>query len=90
MTTNENHYREPGNVLDEVRGARAAVEEEAGGLTGVGEYLRRIQEEYRTRTGRFAGVPSSRPEEVQRLIDAAEVGDPLLDEIRDANDRRNV
>ena len=88
MTSTDNHHRESRNVVDEVRTARAAVENESGGLTGLGEYLRRIQEENRARTGRFAGVPASRPEEVQRLIDAAEVGDPLLDEIRAAKGGR--
>ncbi len=51
-------------------------------MDGLGEYLRRIQEEYRSRTGRFADVPTVRPPEIPRLIDAAENDAPLLDEIR--------
>lgn len=84
MTSDRDHDREPRNVVDEVRAARAAVEEEAGGLTGLGEYLRKTQEEFRTRTGRFTGVPGGRSDDVQRLIESADVGDPLLDEIRAA------
>lgn len=78
----ENARREPRNVVEEVRAARAAVSEQAGGFAGLAEYLERVQEEYRTRSGRFADVPLVRPIEVQRLIDAAETGDPLLDELR--------
>lgn len=82
MTTVDDGHRGPRNVLDEVRAARAAVSEQAGGFAGLGDYLRTVQEEYRTRTGRFAGVPTERPDEVQRLIDAVETDDPLLDELR--------
>jgi hypothetical protein len=82
MTKTDNGQREPRNIVEEVRAARAAVSDEAGGIEGLGEYLRQIQEEYRTRTGRFADVPVERPEAVQRLIDAAESGNPLLDELR--------
>jgi len=44
-------------VVDDVRAARAAVTEEAGGLDRLGDYLRNIQSEYHSRTGRFAGIP---------------------------------
>ena len=84
MTTIDDQHREPRNVVEEVRAARAAVSKQAGGFAGLGEYLRKVQDEFRTRTGRFADVPASRPEEVQRLIDAAETGEPLLDELRAA------
>jgi hypothetical protein len=90
MTTTNNHRPEPRNVVEEVRAARAAVAEQAGGLARLGEYLRRVQEEYGTRTGRFAGVPLSRPAEVQRLIDAALTGDPLLDELRSIRGRNST
>ncbi|MFH0983164.1 MAG: hypothetical protein V2A79_16715 [Planctomycetota bacterium] len=82
MTTVDDTRREPRNVVEEVRAARAAVSAQAGGFAGLGEYLRKVQEEYLTRTGRFAEVPAERPEDVQRLIDAADTGDPLLDDIR--------
>ena len=82
MTPINNGCAEHRNIVDEVRAARAAVAREAGGLDGLGEYLRRIQEEYRSRTGRFADVPTDRSQEVERLIDAAETDAPLLDEIR--------
>ena len=72
MTTIDDGHGLPRNVVEEVRAARAAVSKEAGGFAGLGEYLETIQQEYRTRTGRFADVPTSRPQEVQRLIDAAE------------------
>lgn len=80
---NDNH-REPRNVVEEVRAARAAVSEQAGGFTGLGDYLQKVQDEYRTRTGRFVDVPVDRSEEVQRLIDAAETDEPLLEELRAA------
>jgi hypothetical protein len=70
------------SVVDEVRAARAAVAEQAGGLAGLGDYLARVELEFRTRSGRFADVPAQRPADLQRLIDAAETDDPLLDEIR--------
>lgn len=84
MTTVDDRHPEPRNVVEEVRAARAAVSAQAGGFAGLGDYLRNVQEEFRTRTGRFARVPVDRPAEVQRLIDAAETNDPLLDEIRTA------
>lgn len=70
------------NVVDEVRAARAAVAEQAGGLAGLGEYLKRVEDEFRSRTGRFADVPKERPADVQRLIETADTDEPLLDEIR--------
>ncbi len=82
MTTVDGSHPEPRNVVDDVRSARAAVSEQAGGFAGLGEYLEKVQQEVRTRTGRFADVPAVRPAEVQRLIDAAETDDPLLDELR--------
>ncbi len=88
MTTMDNRRPEPRNVVEEVRAARAAVSQQAGGFAGLGEYLRKVQDEYRTRTGRFAGVPADRSEEVQRLIDAAETDEPLLDELRAARSGR--
>jgi len=84
MTAIEGYRREPRNVVEEVRAARAAVSEQAAGFAGLGEYLWKVQDEFRTRTGRFADVPADRPAEVQRLIDAAETGEPLLDELRAA------
>lgn len=82
MATTDNSQQEPRNIVEEVRAARAAVSDEAGGIEGLGDYLRQIQEEFRTRTGRFTDVPVERPEAVQRLIDDADSGNPLLDEIR--------
>lgn len=76
------------NVVDEVRAARAAVSEQAGGFTGLGEYLQKVQEEYRTRTGRFAHVPAEWSDEVRQLIDAAETDEPLLEELRAARGGR--
>lgn len=87
MTTIDDGHGLPRNVVEEVRAARAAVSQEAGGFAGLGDYLEKVQEEYRTRTGRFADVPASRPQQVQRLIDAAETADPPLDEIRAARTR---
>ncbi len=82
MTTNDAGHREPRNVVDEVRAIRVAVSEQTGGFAGLGEYLRKVEKEYSTRTGRFAGVPTERSAEVQRLIDAAETDDPLLEELQ--------
>ena len=70
MSESDESRSEPRDIVDEMRAARASVSREAGGLDGLGEYLRRIQEEYRSRTGRFANVPTVRPPEVQRLIAA--------------------
>ena len=75
----DDRAREPNNAVDELRIARAAVGAQAGGLDGLGEYLAKLQEQYRTRTGPFADVPTARPEEVQRLIDAVEMGEARLD-----------
>ena len=82
MTTVDGSHPEPRNVVDEVRSARAAVSRQSRGFAGLGPYLEKIENEYRTRTGRFADVPAVRPAEAQRLIDAAETDDPLLDELR--------
>lgn len=82
MTTTHNNRAEPRNLVEEVRAARAAVAEQAGGFANLGEYLRKVQEEYGTRTGRFADVPLRRSAEVQRVIDAVLTGDPLLNELR--------
>lgn len=84
MKTADAQSREPRNAVEEGRAARAALSGQTGGLAGLGEYLQKVQDEFRTRTGRFAGVPRNRLPEVQRLIDAAETDEPLLDELRAA------
>ncbi len=82
MKPNDSGCSEHRSIVDEVRAARAAVAHEAGGLDGLGDYLRKVQEEYRSRTGRFADVPTVRSPEIRQLIEAAETDAPLLDEIR--------
>ena len=61
MKATDAHSREPRNAVEDARAARAAVSEQVGGLAGLGEYLRKVQDEFRTRTGRFADVPAERP-----------------------------
>ncbi|MCC7290669.1 MAG: hypothetical protein IT449_01255 [Phycisphaerales bacterium] len=62
------------SAVDDVRAARAAVGKEAGGLDGLGDYLRLIQEEYRTRTGRFVGLPAQFESGKRPARDARNVG----------------
>ncbi len=82
MAMIENSHKEPGNDVDDVRAARAAVSREAGGLEGLGGYLRSVQEEYRTRSGRFAGVPTERSAKTQQTIDSVEADETALDDVR--------
>jgi hypothetical protein len=70
------------NVVEEVRAARAAVLEEAGGFAALGEYLRQIEVEFRTRTGRFSDIPTERPDYLERLIESGTSDDALLNETR--------
>ena len=72
MSESDESRSEPRDMVDEMRAARAGVSREAGGLDGLGAYLGRIQEEYRSRTGRFADLPTVRPPEVRQLIDTSE------------------
>ncbi|NOT00675.1 MAG: hypothetical protein HOP29_08615 [Phycisphaerales bacterium] len=81
---------DPKNVVDEVRASRAWVVEQAGGFSGLGKYLKQVENEFRTRTGRFADLPLERSGDVQRRIDAAETDEPILDEIRGARGRRQT
>ena len=78
----ETHPSAFANVVEEVRAARAAVLEEAGGFTGLGEYLRQIEAEFRTRTGRFSDIPIERPDDLERLIETGTSDDALLSEVR--------
>ena len=80
MNNVNNNANEPRNVVDEVRAARAAVSKEAGGFAGLGDYLRRVQAEFEARTGRFAGVPSERPDEVRRIVNEADSVNQMLDD----------
>ncbi len=48
-------------LIQEIRAIRQAISERVGDdWDRLGEYLRRIGEEYRTRTGRLAGRPRGR------------------------------
>lgn len=60
------------SVIDDVRAARADVARQCNGLDELAEHLRVIGEEYRTRTGRFADIPTVRPNEVERQIESSE------------------
>jgi hypothetical protein len=61
-----------GNVLDDVRAAKAWVDAQAATIEELGKRLAAVDQAYRSRTGVFASVPLERPEWVQRLIDSAE------------------
>jgi len=64
--------REPmQNVVDEVRALRAEVSRETDGFERMGEYLRRIRDEYRNRSGRFAGLGTEPSESVRQAIASA-------------------
>ena len=56
MNQNNSEKQPPSDpVIDEVRSIRQAIGERfRDDLEQIGEYLRRIGEEYRTKTGRFA------------------------------------
>jgi len=67
-------------AVDDTRLARAAMSQ--GGFPALREYLRRVREQHRSRTGPFADLPSDRPEDVCRTIAAADMDEPLIDEVR--------
>jgi len=67
-------------AVDDTRRARNEIAQ--GGFTSLREHLLRVREEYRCRTGPFADLPTEQPEDVRRAIEAAETGEPLIDELR--------
>jgi hypothetical protein len=67
-------------AVDDTRLARAVISQ--GGFSALREYLRRIREQHRARTGPFADLPSEQPEDVRRTIAAADTDEPLIDDVR--------
>lgn len=59
------------DVVDEVRALRAEVSRETSGFEHIGEYLRRVREEYLNRTGRFTALPREPIECVEKAIASA-------------------
>jgi hypothetical protein len=59
------------NVVDDVRALRAEVSRETDGFERMGEHLRRIRDEYRNRSGRFAGLGTQPSESVRQAIASA-------------------
>lgn len=73
-------------AVDDVRIARASICH--GGFAGLGEHLRRVRQQYRARTGEFIDVPDEQPESVRRLIESAEVDEPLIEELQSVRTAR--
>lgn len=64
--------REPTqNVVNDVRALRAEVSRETDGFERMGEYLRRIRDEYQNRSGRFAGLGTQPSDSVRQAIASA-------------------
>ncbi len=63
------------NMVDEVRALRAEVSRETDGFERMGEHLRQIRDEYRNRSGRFAGLGTEPGESVRQAIASAPDGD---------------
>ena len=59
------------NVVDEVRALRAEVSRETQGFEGMGEYLRKVHDEYISRTNRFAGLGQELSESARKAIASA-------------------
>jgi hypothetical protein len=72
------------HVVDEVRALRAEVSGETHGFERMGEYLRKVRDEYLNRTGRFAGLGREPSESVRQAIASAPDDDSgtLVDEVR--------
>ena len=80
MSDNDTRTTRTPTAVDDTRLARTAICE--GGFSALREYLRRIREQHRSRTGPFAELPSEQPEDVRRAIAAADTGEPLIDDLR--------
>jgi hypothetical protein len=63
------------DVVDDVRALRAEVSRETDGFERMGEYLRRIRDEYLNRSGRFAGLGTEPSESVRQAIASVPDGD---------------
>ena len=63
---------------------RAEVSGETHGFEPLGEYLRKVRDEYLNRTGRFAGLGREPSESVRQAIASAPDDDSgtLVDEVR--------
>ena len=89
MGTNRNEQSSSGidPLIDEVRTIRRSVCDEFGNdVDRLCDHLQEIEQEYRTRTGRFAGVP--RKLERELFPESAVVGrDALIDELRALRDK---
>lgn len=72
------------HVVDEVRALRAEVSGETHGFERMGEYLRKVRDEYLNRTGRFAGLGREPSESVRQAIASAadEHSETFVDEVR--------
>jgi len=69
-------------LIEEVRSIRRSICDEFGNdVAKLAEHLRGVEEEYRTRTGRFADVPRKVEGELFPEAAQAEV-DPFLSELR--------
>lgn len=83
MNNMEHENTDAKNAVGDTRAARVVVSRQTDGFVLLGRHLQQLQEEYRTRTGRFANLPTEKPLAVREAIEGAEVDDePMIDEIR--------
>ncbi len=61
MSNIEHENTDAKDAVGDTRAARAAVSRQTDGFARLGPHLQQLQEQYRTRTGRFANLPTEQP-----------------------------
>jgi len=59
------------NAMADVRAAKERLDAQTPTFADLADRLRVIEHEYRSRTGQFTSVPTTRPAAVQAMIDCA-------------------